>query len=134
VPQIETWPRLPAAIRDPLVERMHDRNVGLDDLNRLRVWLETRPNVPEGPWFKDLGSFKLCGEGKDPKTFLLAGQEQRAKNSRPPTEGSRRSISAPPPVQSNYAACIIFFIRSFMSCGETSSMCVATPHRCPNGS
>src|SRR5580704_19127112 len=52
----------------------------------------------------------------------------------PLPELSRRSISAPPPVQSNYAACIIFFIRSFMSCGETSSMCVATPHRCPNGS
>lgn len=53
---------------------MHDRNLSLDDLNRLRVWLETRPNVPEGPWFKDFGSFKLCGEGKYPKTFLLAGQ------------------------------------------------------------
>ena len=53
---------------------MHDRNLSLDDLNRLRVWLETRPNVTEGPWFKDFGSFKLCGEGKYPKTFLLAGQ------------------------------------------------------------
>jgi hypothetical protein len=74
MPQIETWPRIPAAIRDRLVERMHDRNVCLDDLNRLRVWLETRPNVPEGYWFKDFGSFKLCGEGKYPKTFLLAGQ------------------------------------------------------------
>jgi hypothetical protein len=73
MPQIEAWPRIPAAIRDHLVERMHDRNVGLDDLNRLRVWLETRPNVPEGRWFKDFGSFKLCGEGKYPKTFLRTG-------------------------------------------------------------
>ena len=23
---------------------------------------------------RDFGSFKLCGEGKHPKTFLLAGQ------------------------------------------------------------
>lgn len=53
---------------------MHDRNISLDDLNRRRVWLETRPNVPEGRWFKDFGSLKLCGEGKYPKTFLLAGQ------------------------------------------------------------
>jgi hypothetical protein len=37
MPRIETWPRIPAAIRDHLVERMHDRNIGLDDLNRLRV-------------------------------------------------------------------------------------------------
>jgi hypothetical protein len=28
----------------------------------------------QGRWFKDFGSFKLCGEGKYPKTFLLAGQ------------------------------------------------------------
>jgi hypothetical protein len=53
---------------------MRDRNLNLDDLNRLRVWLETKPNVPAGPWYKDFGSFKLCGEGKYPKTFLLAGQ------------------------------------------------------------
>jgi hypothetical protein len=36
--------------------------------------METRPNVPEGRWFKDFGSFKLCGEDKYPKTFFLAGQ------------------------------------------------------------
>jgi hypothetical protein len=36
MPQIEIWPRIPAAIRDHLVERMHDRNISLDDLNRLR--------------------------------------------------------------------------------------------------
>jgi hypothetical protein len=30
--------------------------------------------VPEGSWYKDFGSFKLCGEGKLPKTFLLGGQ------------------------------------------------------------
>jgi hypothetical protein len=36
--------------------------------------MESKPEVPEGPWYKDFGSFKLCGEGKYPKTFLLAGQ------------------------------------------------------------
>jgi hypothetical protein len=36
--------------------------------------METKPEVPEGSWFKDFGSFKLCGEGRYPKTFLLAGQ------------------------------------------------------------
>ncbi len=53
---------------------MCDRNIGLGDLNRLRVWIQSRPEVPEGPWYKDFGSFKLCGEGKYPKTFLLPGQ------------------------------------------------------------
>ena len=53
---------------------MRDRNLGLEDLNRLRLWLETRPEVPEGPWYKDFGTFKLCGKGSLPKTFLLPGQ------------------------------------------------------------
>lgn len=32
------------------------------------------PEVPEGPWWKDFGTFKLAGEGKHPKTFLVKGQ------------------------------------------------------------
>ncbi len=74
MPRIETWSRLPPALRDHLVERMRDRNISVDDLNQLRLWIETRPEVPEGRWYKDFGSFKLCGEGKYPKTFLLKGQ------------------------------------------------------------
>lgn len=79
MPQIETWPRLPQAIREHLVERMRDRNIGLNDLNQLRVWMESKPEVPEGAWYKDFGSFKLCGEGGFPKTFLLAGQAATGK-------------------------------------------------------
>jgi len=74
MPQIETWSHLPAPVRAHLIERMHDRQISLQDLNRLRVWIESKPNVPEGPWYKDFGSFKLCGEGRYPTTFLLAGQ------------------------------------------------------------
>jgi hypothetical protein len=59
---------------------MCDRNISLDDLNQLRIWLETRPTVPTGLWYKDFGSFKLCGEGKYPKTFLLAGQAATGEN------------------------------------------------------
>lgn len=79
MPQIETWSRLPIALRDHLVERMRDRNISLDDLNQLRIWMEARPIVPEGAWFKHFGSFKLCGEGKFPKTFLLRGQTARGE-------------------------------------------------------
>jgi len=83
MPQIESWPRIPAALHDHLIDRMRDRNISLDDLNRLRRWLETGPNVPTGPWFKDFGSFKLCGQGKYPKTFLLAGQIATGENYSP---------------------------------------------------
>jgi len=79
MPQIEIWSRLPAAIRDHLVERMHDRGISLIDLNRLRLWMESKPNVAEGPWYKDFGSFKLCGEGRYPKTFLLSSQAAKGQ-------------------------------------------------------
>ena len=74
MPRIDTWSRLPQTVRDHLAERMRDRNISIDDLNQLRLWIETKPEVPEGRWYKDFGSFKLCGEGKLPKTFLLRGQ------------------------------------------------------------
>jgi len=74
MPKIETWSRLPAAIREHLVDRMRDRRISLDDLNQLRIWLESKPEVPESWWYKDFGSFKLCRKGQYPKTFLMAGQ------------------------------------------------------------
>lgn len=74
MPKIATWSQMPVAVREHLIERMRERKVGLEDLNRLRIWLESEPEVPEGLWYKDFGSFKLCGEGRYPKTFLLAGQ------------------------------------------------------------
>jgi len=40
----------------------------------MRLWVESNPEVPVGDLFKDFGSFKPCGEGIYPKTFLLPGQ------------------------------------------------------------
>ena len=74
MPQIASWPQIPPGIRQHLIQRMHDRKIGLEDLNLLREWIELRPSVPEGDWYKDFGSFKVCGHGKYPKTFLLPGQ------------------------------------------------------------
>jgi hypothetical protein len=79
MPHIETWSRIPAAIRDHLIERMRGRNIRIEDLNRLRLWVESKPTVPEGPWYKDFGTFKLCGEGRYPKTFLLSGQAAKGQ-------------------------------------------------------
>jgi len=53
MPKIATWSQIPVALREHLIERMHARKIGLDDLNRLRVWLESEPDVPEEPWYKD---------------------------------------------------------------------------------
>jgi hypothetical protein len=53
---------------------MHDRNISLEDLNRLRLWIEAKPQVPEGAWYKT--SVRSCCAQKAAirKTFLLAGQ------------------------------------------------------------
>ena len=74
MPKIASWDNLPQNVRQHLVDRMRDRSISIDDLNQLRLWIETQPAVPEGDWFKDFGSFKLCGSGPLPKTFLLRGQ------------------------------------------------------------
>jgi hypothetical protein len=50
MPQIERWDNLPKAVRQHLIERMRDRAVSVSDLNRLRLWVETQPQVPEGDW------------------------------------------------------------------------------------
>src|SRR6266446_4196012 len=43
------------------------------------VWIESKPEVPEGDWYKDFGSFKICGHGSYPKTFLLRGQAAKGE-------------------------------------------------------
>jgi hypothetical protein len=74
MPKIKSWDNLPAAVRRHLIDRMRDRSIGIADLNQLRLWIETKPEVPETDWYKDFGSFKICGRGSYPKTFLLRNQ------------------------------------------------------------
>ena len=74
MPQIERLDNLPEAVRQHLAERMRDRAISVSDLNQLRLWVETRPQVPDGDWYKDFGSFKICNSGSFPKTFLQRGQ------------------------------------------------------------
>ena len=78
MPKIQ-WTALPRALRDHLFERLAERQITLQDLYQLKLWRESEPEGPEGAWFKDFGSFKICGHGKYPKTFLLRGQVARGK-------------------------------------------------------
>ena len=73
------WTNLPPALRDHLFDRLRDRKITTEDLYQLKVWRQSEPDAPEGPWFKDFGSFKICGEGQYPKTFLLRGQAARGQ-------------------------------------------------------
>jgi len=78
MPKIQ-WTDLPTALRDHLFERLTERKITADDLYQLKIWRGSEPDAPEGDWYKDFGSFKVCGEGKYPMTFLLRGQAARGE-------------------------------------------------------
>jgi len=78
VPKIQ-WTSLPRALRDHLFDRLRDRKITVEDLYQLKLWRESEPEAPNGDWFKDFGSFKIYGEGKYPKTFLLRGQAAKGE-------------------------------------------------------
>jgi hypothetical protein len=79
MPRIARWDSLPANVRQHLIDRMRDRAISIENLNQLRLWIESQPEVPEGDWHKDFGSFKICGHGSYPKTFLVRGQVARGE-------------------------------------------------------
>ncbi len=73
MPEIK-WTDLPPQLRQHLFDRAKSREITMEDLFALQEWQRHSPEVPKGRWYKDFGSFKLCGEGEYPKTFLLKGQ------------------------------------------------------------
>lgn len=79
MPRIANWDHLPANIRQHLLDRIRERAISITDLNQLRLWIATQPEVPEGDWYKDFGSFKICGRGSYPKTFLLRSQAAKGE-------------------------------------------------------
>ena len=52
-----------------LRDRARERLVSQDDLFELAEWKAQDPDVPDGDWYKDFGTFKLCGTGKFPSPF-----------------------------------------------------------------
>ena len=70
---------LPPVLCNHLFDRLRERKITAEDLYQLKAWRETEPDAPEGLWYKDFGSFKICGEGAWPKTFLLRGQPARGE-------------------------------------------------------
>jgi len=79
MPKIERWENLPNVVRQHAIDQMRDRAINVSDLNQRRLCIETRPEASEGEWYKDFGSFKICGSGRYPKTFLLRSQAARGE-------------------------------------------------------
>ena len=66
-------------LRQHLFDRVVERQIPAEDFYKLKLWRESGPEAPAGPWYKDFGLFKICGEGEFPKTFLLKGQPAKGK-------------------------------------------------------
>lgn len=66
---------LPRALWQHILERVEERRISLNDLRLVRAWVKSEPDAPNGDWYKDFGSFKLCGSGEHPKTVLLKGMK-----------------------------------------------------------
>ncbi len=49
MPEIQ-WTDLPPVLGDHLFDRARERRIDAADLCRLRLWRESAPEAPEGPW------------------------------------------------------------------------------------
>ena len=68
---------LPPAVFQHLLDRIQQRQIEARQLELLARWLDTEPEVPEGPWYRRFSGMTLCGEGDLVKTFLLPGQSPK---------------------------------------------------------
>lgn len=70
---------LPPALFQHLLDRIQSRKIPASQLELSAGWLDTEPDVPEGPWYKRFSGMTACGEGELIKTFLLPGQHARGQ-------------------------------------------------------
>lgn len=66
---------LPRGVWHHLLQRVDERGISVNDLLLLQTWVRTSPLASEGDWYKDFGSFVLCGSGEFPKTVLEKGMK-----------------------------------------------------------
>lgn len=95
---LKTWCEFPPAIREHLIERMRDRSLRISDLNQLRIWVESRPQVREGEWFEDFGSFKPVAQtARQPTGLRLFSGTNRGPENRRSALQVLRAEGAPEP-------------------------------------
>jgi len=84
--RLNGWNNFPAGIKQHLQQRLLDCKITVDDLEKLRIWVDSVPDLPTGHWFRDFGSFKIVGEGPNPLSFLDSGQIPYGEEVRPEAE------------------------------------------------
>ena len=73
MPRVD-WKHLPRNLREHIHDRLRTREITEDDMVKLMNWISGNPEVPEGAWCKDFGTFKLVGRGASPGTLLTENQ------------------------------------------------------------
>jgi hypothetical protein len=70
---------IPPALFQHLLDRVQSRRIAASQLELLAKWLDSEPEVPEGPWYKRFSGMTVCGERELIKTFLLPGQAPKGR-------------------------------------------------------
>lgn len=86
MPKIESWDHFPAAIRQHLIDRMRDRAISISDLNQLRLWIDSKPEV------------RVIGTKTSARSRSAAADHSRKRfffAVRPPRETPSKRIPAP---------------------------------------
>jgi hypothetical protein len=68
---------LPPALFQHLLDRIQQRKIDARQLELLARWLDSEPEVPEGPWYRRFSGMIACGEGDLVKTFLTPDQKPK---------------------------------------------------------
>ena len=61
------------------MDRIQERRIDARQLELLAAWLDSEPEVPDGPWYKRFSGMIVCGDGELIKTFLLPDQSATGK-------------------------------------------------------
>src|SRR5215467_12660200 len=55
MPRLEQWANFPKKVRQHLIQRMADRSITIEDLNQLRLWVDSNPKFPRANGTKTSG-------------------------------------------------------------------------------
>jgi hypothetical protein len=69
MPRIARWADFPPNVRQHLMDSMRDRAITISDLNQLRLWIESQPEVPEGNGTKASARSKSVVKANYPRHF-----------------------------------------------------------------
>jgi hypothetical protein len=81
MPKIQ-WSNLAPELRDHLFERARERKISIEDLFKLKLWRETEPDAPDGPWYKDFAHSKFAAKvnSQKPSSSAASPQKERRLN------------------------------------------------------